>query len=273
MKTARHHTKSPAQLDREIAEALASPDGRRSRAWSRVSHAVVADVEGVDDDEIFEVANDAFKEGDLRRAEDLVGQMRDPWVARCVKKITHVVPKTILAPRRRSKRTLYKLYRPMAGRLGTQHRWVIATAAAYNPDVTLLYPATEDGTVIEYVELAALVEVNHDAVVKHHGYRVVECEGKPRKPRASHATRKSSAKQGKQTEVPFPTIPEPPPSLRTDRQRQNWYWRKFKAANKHQATVARDHGVDTIAHRNAIAVADAFQDKLEWYSALLQGEE
>lgn len=184
MKTARHHAKSPAQLDREIAEALASPDGRRSRAWSRVSHAVVADVEGVDDDAIFEVANDAFKEGDLRRAEALLGQMRDQWIARCVKKITHVTPKTIFAPRTRSKRTLYKLYRPMVDRLGTKHWWVIATAAAYNPDVTLLYPATEDGTVIKYAEIASRTEVNHDAVMKHHGFRVVECEGKPRKPRA-----------------------------------------------------------------------------------------
>ena len=201
-----------AQLDREIAEVLANPArvlsksaavaGRRSRATKRVTHAVVADAADVDDDEIFEVANDAFKEGDLRRAEDLVGQMREPWVARCVKKLTHIIPKTMFAPRIRSKRTLYKLYRPMLDRLGTKHRWVIATAAAYNPDATLLFPATEDGKVIEYIQIAARGEVNHDTVMKLLGFRVVECEGKPRKPRAklsssgtrgkSHTTKKSS---------------------------------------------------------------------------------
>lgn len=180
--------KSSAQLDREIAEALAT----KPRAKGYRAHAVVADAEDVDDDEIFEVANDAFKEGDLRRAEGLVGQMRDPSIARCVKKTTHITPKSFFAPRTRSKRTLYKLYRPLFDSSGTEHWWVMATAAAYNPDVTLLYPATEDGKVIEYVAIIGLAEVNHDAVMKHQGFRVVECEGKPRKPRASHATKRIS---------------------------------------------------------------------------------
>jgi len=68
-------------------------------------------------------------------------------------------------------------------------------------------------------------------------------------------------------------IPSPPSSVRTDRQRKNWYWRKWQAAEKHATAVARDHGVDTLAYRNARAVSEAFEREWEWYSALLQGED
>lgn len=68
-------------------------------------------------------------------------------------------------------------------------------------------------------------------------------------------------------------IPNPPSSVRTDRQRANWYGRKYRAAQKHASAVARDYGVDSLAYRNADAVSDAFQREWEWYSAMLQGEE
>lgn len=68
-------------------------------------------------------------------------------------------------------------------------------------------------------------------------------------------------------------IPIPPPSIRTDRQRLNWYWRKFQAAAKHTTAVASSHGVDSRAYRDASAVSDALQREWEWYSSLLQGEE
>lgn len=68
-------------------------------------------------------------------------------------------------------------------------------------------------------------------------------------------------------------LPNPPPSIRTDRQRQNWYWRKVQTARKHAEAVARVHGIDSRAFRDASAVQDAFEREWEWYSALLQGEE
>lgn len=65
-------------------------------------------------------------------------------------------------------------------------------------------------------------------------------------------------------------IPKPPPSVRTDRQRQNWYWRKVQAARKHAEQIKETFGVDSQAHRDAIAVWEAFEREWEWYSSLLQ---
>jgi hypothetical protein len=67
--------------------------------------------------------------------------------------------------------------------------------------------------------------------------------------------------------------PAPPPSIRTDRQRQNWYWRKFQLAQKKAAVIANKYGIDSGAYRDADAIRDAFQHEWEWYSALLQGDE
>lgn len=65
-------------------------------------------------------------------------------------------------------------------------------------------------------------------------------------------------------------LPQPPPSIRTDRQRKNWYWRKTQAAQKHLDAIARSDGVDSQAFRDADAVHSAFEREWEWYSALLQ---
>jgi hypothetical protein len=68
-------------------------------------------------------------------------------------------------------------------------------------------------------------------------------------------------------------IPSPPPSIRTDRQRRNWYWRKFQAAQKYAGVVASEHSINSLAYRNADAIRDALQREWEWYSALLQEDE
>lgn len=64
-------------------------------------------------------------------------------------------------------------------------------------------------------------------------------------------------------------LPSPPPSVRTDRQRRNWYWRRAKTAREHATATARLHGAGSRAYRDADAVADAYEREWQWYSALL----
>lgn len=46
----------------------------------------------------------------------------------------------------------------------------------------------------------------------------------------------------------------PPPSVKTDRQRREWYWRQWRAAEE----------------RGDVVTADAMQTEFEWYSALTE---
>jgi hypothetical protein len=169
--------KTAAQLNREIAQSLARTSSTRSHL-----NKPTVDTDVVDDEEIFKIASDAFKEGNLHRGEQLVAQMQHPLVARCVKKTMHVVPKSFFRKRRTSKRSLYKLYSPMRSRSGTKHWWVVASTSMGE---TLVFPATEDGEIIEYDEIVPQgSETDHDAILKLHGYGVVTCGKKLRRPAA-----------------------------------------------------------------------------------------